>query len=317
MDGEIWSAAPLLLAVALLLDARFGAEAWAWARGAHPTALLSSASASLEAAFGQIRSEARGKAGAARMAGALSVAALAAAAAALGYALESTPVAGPVLAVLATALLIAQKSLIERVEKAAQRLAAAARAVGRRTREDAQQETLAARRVIESCADGFATLVVAPAFWFLVGGLAGVFAYQAAHAAARTVGRRPETAAFGSAARGLDAVLTWIPKRIAALLIAVASPLRGRALTIALRDAGHRRGGENGWPAAAMAGGLGVALAGPTAPRRRCMRRGARSLARARCAPPIGVAAHAWILLVSGLLLAVCGQIALEIATKT
>jgi adenosylcobinamide-phosphate synthase len=80
--------------------------------------------------------------------------------------------------------------------------------------------------------------------------------------------RTPHYRAFGWAAARLDDLANLAPARLSGALIAAAALFsRGgrprRALAIMLRD-GHRHRSPNaGWPEGAMAGALGLALAGP------------------------------------------------------
>ena len=80
--------------------------------------------------------------------------------------------------------------------------------------------------------------------------------------------RSPRHHAFGRAAARLDDAVNWVPARIAGALIAVAalvipSAAPGRALRTMLRDAPKHSSPNAGWPEAAMAGALGLALLGP------------------------------------------------------
>jgi adenosylcobinamide-phosphate synthase len=61
----------------------------------------------------------------------------------------------------------------------------------------------------------------------------------------------------------LDDAANWLPARLTALLIAIASPRPGSALAVVRSDARHHRSPNAGWPEAAMAGALGVRLSGP------------------------------------------------------
>ena len=67
---------------------------------------------------------------------------------------------------------------------------------------------------------------------------------------------------FGWAAARFDDLLNWVPARLTALMIALAS-LRPDAAPTILRDAKLHRSPNAGWPEAAMAVVLDVALAGP------------------------------------------------------
>ena len=173
-------------------------------------------------------------------------------------------------------LLIAQRSLFDHVRSVARALdrgglaaarAAVARIVGR------DPETLdahgVARASIESLAENFADGVVAPVFWYLLLGLPGLLVYKTVNTMDSMIGyRTPRHAAFGMVAARLDDVLNYVPARIAAVMIVIASAFvpRGRpvsALRVMARDRGKHRSPNAGWPEAAMAGGIGAALAGP------------------------------------------------------
>ena len=110
--------------------------------------------------------------------------------------------------------------------------------------------------------------VVAPAFWFALGGLSGLVAYKAVNTADSMIGHRSERHRdFGWASARLDDLLNLVPARLSALLIALAAPAAGgaigEALKVARRDAGTHRSPNAGWPEAAMAAALGLALGGP------------------------------------------------------
>lgn len=121
-----------------------------------------------------------------------------------------------------------------------------------------------ARAAMESLAENASDGVVAPLFWGAVLGLPGIAAYKAVNTLDSMIGHRTERhEAFGWASARLDDVLNLIPARLTGLLIALASPRPVHALAIMMRD-GHRHRSPNaGYPEAAMAGALGVRLAGP------------------------------------------------------
>ena len=93
--------------------------------------------------------------------------------------------------------------------------------------------------------------------------------YKAVNTADSMIGHRtPRHDAFGWASARLDDVINLPASRLAAAWIALAClPGRatsGRAAIAAIRaDAGRHRSPNAGWPEAAMAGGLGLRLAGP------------------------------------------------------
>jgi adenosylcobinamide-phosphate synthase len=137
--------------------------------------------------------------------------------------------------------------------------AAVAMIVGRDT--GALDREGVAAAALESLAESFNDGVVAPLFWFLVGGLAGLFAYKAVNTADSIIGHREEPyRCFGWASARADDLMNLIPARIAGALIALVA---GRGWAVMLRDAGKHASPNSGWPEAAMAGGLGVQLGGP------------------------------------------------------
>ncbi|GGK18948.1 adenosylcobinamide-phosphate synthase CbiB [Salinarimonas ramus] len=125
------------------------------------------------------------------------------------------------------------------------------------------------RAAIESLAENFSDGIVAPAFWLGVGGLPGGVLYKAANTADSMIGHRtPRHEAFGWAAARFDDLINLPASRLAALLIVGAAALHphasaGKAWSAIRRDAGKHRSPNAGWPEAAMAGALGLRLAGP------------------------------------------------------
>jgi len=163
---------------------------------------------------------------------------------------------------------LAARSLFDHVRAVAQPLKAgdllAARlAVGMIVGRDveAMDENEVATAALESLAESFCDGVVAPVFWFVTGGLPGLFVYKAINTADSMIGHRePRWRAFGWAAARADDVMNWIPARIAGVLIALAG---GQGWRIMWRDAGKHASPNAGWSEAAMAGALRVRLGGP------------------------------------------------------
>ena len=137
--------------------------------------------------------------------------------------------------------------------------AAVGRIVGRDTAN--LDEGGVATAALESLAESFNDGVAAPLFWFLVGGLAGLFAYKAVNTADSLIGHReaPYTH-FGWAAARTDDAMNLIPARLAGGLIALCG---GGGWRVMLRDARLHASPNAGWPEAAMAGALGLRLGGP------------------------------------------------------
>jgi adenosylcobinamide-phosphate synthase len=217
--------------------------------------------------------EARRKAG--FLALALTLAAAAGAALVVATVLPKGLIGAALSAVLASTLL-AQRSLHRHVEAVADALEhggveagrmAVAEIVGRDP--TVLDEAGVARAAIESLAENFSDGVVAPAFWIAILGLPGGAAYKAANTADSMTGHRTKRhAAFGFAAARFDDLVNLPASRLAAFWLCLAAVVQpgaspfgaGRA---SLRDAKHHRSPNAGWPEAAMAGALGLKLAGP------------------------------------------------------
>ncbi|QBF29987.1 adenosylcobinamide-phosphate synthase CbiB [Thalassococcus sp. S3] len=250
--------AALVLALALLLDALLGEPDWLWSRVPHPAVLMGRAVSSLDRALNAGASRKRN--------GILAVVILVCGAALIGWALGQL---GLVVEVVAAAILLAHRSLVDHVGDVARGLRQSVEA-GRASvalivsRETAQMtEPDVARAAIESAAENLSDGVIAPAFWFLVAGLPGLVVYKAVNTADSMIGyRTARYAEFGWAAARLDDLLNLIPARLTALLFMfVTGGWKGWRGIVA--DARQHRSPNAGWPEAAMARGLGIALAGP------------------------------------------------------
>lgn len=179
------------------------------------------------------------------------------------------------LALLASTLL-AQRSLHEHVARVAEGLEQDGLAGGRKAvamivgrDPESLDEAGVARAAIESLAENFSDGVVAPAFWLGVGGLPGGALYKAINTADSMIGHRsPRHLAFGWAAARLDDLVNLPASRLTAFLLIAAAALdrdsdAGAARRAVRRDARRHRSPNAGWPEAAMAGALGLRLAGP------------------------------------------------------
>jgi adenosylcobinamide-phosphate synthase len=139
--------------------------------------------------------------------------------------------------------------------------------VGRNT--EALDEAGVARAAIESLAENYADGVIAPSFWMMALGLPGAFAYKAINTADSMIGHRTlRYRDFGWASARLDDLVNLPASRLTALFIVLAAGLRsdfnaGGALRAVWRDASKHKSPNAGWPEAAMAGALGLRLAGP------------------------------------------------------
>ncbi len=172
--------------------------------------------------------------------------------------------------------LIAQRSLWEHVRAVHTGLQTAGLAGGRKAvsmivGRDPEQldEAGVVRAAIESLAENFSDGVVAPLFWTALCGLPGATAYKSINTADSMIGHLTlRHKAFGWASAKLDDLVNLPASRLSALwLVLAALTMRDTNPTEAFRavrrDAGHHRSPNAGWPEAAMAGALGLKLAGP------------------------------------------------------
>ncbi|MCA3450576.1 MAG: adenosylcobinamide-phosphate synthase CbiB [Rhodobacter sp.] len=248
-----------LLVPALLLDAAFGEPHWLWSRLPHPAVIMGRTVSWLDA--GLNRGENR------KAKGVLALLVLVFGAGLAGAAIAALPDGG-LLEVLAAAILLAQRSLVDHVRAVgdALRLSLAdgrrtvARIVGRDT--TALDRAGVARAAIESAAENLSDGVVAPALAFVVFGLPGLMIYKITNTADSMIGHRtPRHEQFGWAAARFDDLLNWVPARLTAALILLAHGRFDPAPV--LRDGPLHRSPNAGWPEAAMAVVLNVALSGP------------------------------------------------------
>jgi len=247
-----------VLVVAMLLDAGLGEPRWLWDRLPHPAVLMGRAVDLADSRLNGGPSR--------RLAGVAAMAGLGFAALALGAILGT---AGWPLEIVLAAVLISQRSLVDHVGAVADALRLSlgdarlvvARIVGRDTA--AMDGPGISRAAIESAAENLSDAVIAPAFWFLLGGLPGLLLYKITNTADSMIGYRTERyREFGWAAARFDDLLNLIPARLTALLILAVHGC-WRDLPDISRDAGLHRSPNAGWPEAAMARALGVALSGP------------------------------------------------------
>ncbi|SMH41376.1 adenosylcobinamide-phosphate synthase CbiB [Maritimibacter sp. HL-12] len=247
-----------ILALAMVIDALIGEPEPLWSRLPHPAVLMGKA---VGWADGRMN-HGKGR----LVSGALVLVALVALAWIAGELISQL---GWLAEAIAAAILLAQRSLVDHVRAVADALhlsledgrRAVAKIVGRDTGEMTDPEV--ARAAIESAAENLSDGVIAPAFWFLLLGLPGLAAYKMVNTADSMIGyRTPRHEQFGKSAARLDDVLNWLPARITALLLFLTRHRPG-GWAIVRRDAGKHRSPNAGWPEAAMAVGLGVALSGP------------------------------------------------------
>jgi adenosylcobinamide-phosphate synthase len=170
---------------------------------------------------------------------------------------------------LITAILLAHNSLVKHVKDVLIGLNnslnegrnAVACIVGRQTKN--LDESNVSRAAVESAAENFSDAVIAPIFWYLLLGLPGLFLYKMTNTADSMIGYKSEKyLLFGFGAAKFDDLMNWIPSRICGTLMCAAYLSKSNFL-IMLKDAKLHASPNAGWPEAAMASILNVALAGP------------------------------------------------------
>lgn len=246
------------LILAMLLDAVFGEPRLLWDRLPHPAVLMGRLVAFLDRTLNS-GDDRKSK-------GVLALSFLCFTAAVIGSLLSQF---GWVIEIIVAAILMAQKSLVDHVRAVATGLRtsieegrfAVSMIVSRDTKD--MNEAQVARSAIESAAENFSDGVIAPAFWFLVGGLPAMLVYKFVNTADSMIGYKTEKyLEFGWASARFDDLLNWIPARLSMLFIVVFAkqPVNFRAVT---SEAKRHKSPNAGWPEAAMARAINVALAGP------------------------------------------------------
>lgn len=262
---------------AIVLDMLVGDPDWIWRKYTHPIVWFGRATGYADKKFNSSRLSNSQR----KFRGIIVLTMLVSGAVILGLLsvaiLSRFGVFGHVLEIIIVAIFIAQKSMSDHVERIIRPLkqrdidgarTAVSMIVGRDTKQ--LDEPSISRATIESMSENFSDGVVAPVFWFAVLGLPGLLAYKMINTTDSMLGHMTEKYQdFGWASARLDDVVNWVPARLSALFIVIASVFgRGtsaalRAIKVVLQDAKLHRSPNAGWPESAMAGVLDVALAGP------------------------------------------------------
>lgn len=261
--------------LALLIERLFGYPQWLVARIGHPVMWIGKLISELETRFNDKNSNFETR----RRNGLICFILLLAFTFTICGIIESIllllPLGFVVVAILGSSLL-AQKSLEEHVEAVAIGLETGGLAAGRKAVSmivgrdpDQLDEAGVCRAAIESLAENFSDGITAPALWLGLLGLAGGAAYKATNTADSMIGHKNERYhAYGWAAARFDDLVNLPASRLTALLFvaaALATPGASalKAWEAVKRDASKHKSPNAGWPEAAMAGALGLALAGP------------------------------------------------------
>ncbi|MEH2478977.1 adenosylcobinamide-phosphate synthase [Nitrobacteraceae bacterium AZCC 2146] len=264
----------LVVVAAIVFDAVIGDPDFIWRRVPHPVVWIGNAIGFLERTLNRTDWSPQQR----KIAGVGTVILLVAGAVIIGLLLEKIlrqSWSGIAAEGLLASALLAQRSLYQHVARvrvafAEGGLVAARKAVAMIVGRDPEQldEAAVSRAAIESTAENFSDGIVAPIFWLALLGLPGLIAYKAINTADSMIGHRSQRyESFGWAAARLDDLVNLIPARISGLLIALVAPIvhgsMATSFNVMLRDAPKHRSPNAGWPESAMAGALGIALAGP------------------------------------------------------
>jgi adenosylcobinamide-phosphate synthase len=267
--------APTLALLALLIELMLGYPDWIFRAVGHPVTWIGRLIDALERALNRPQDSPPTQRAKGIVALLILIAVVGIIASLIALLLGRLPFGFILLAALASTLL-AQRSLHRHVADVAAALEHDGLETGRKTvarivgrDPQALDEAGVARAAIESLAENFSDGVVAPALWMAIAGLPGAAIYKAINTADSMIGHMsPRYRWFGWAAARVDDLVNLPASRMSALLIIAAAALTNRASAAAAwravrRDAPHHRSPNAGYPEAAIAGALGLALAGP------------------------------------------------------
>ncbi len=268
-ENALW-----LLLAALVLDAVIGDPDWLWESLPHPVVWIGKVISVFDRSFNKTSYAPATR----KLGGVLTLIVLISGGMLVGAAIHIVAAwlpLGDLITVVVAAIFIAQNSLYRHVAAVRDGLVKDGLEGGRKAvslivgRDPKQlDEAGVSRAAIESCAENFSDGIVAPVVWFALLGLPGLIAYKAVNTADSMIGHKNEVYAdFGWASARFDDLVNLPASRLAGLFIALSAPfVRGSArksLACVLQDARKHRSPNAGWPEAAMAGALGIALAGP------------------------------------------------------
>lgn len=136
-----------------------------------------------------------------------------------------------------------------------------ARIVGRDTSQLTAQEVRTA--ALETLAENLSDGVIAPLFWFALLGTPGMLAYKMVNTLDSMIGYRTERYKdFGCWAAHIDDVANYIPARLTALLMVIASG-KLSLLKFVWKNGRRHASPNSGYPEAALAGALNCRFGGP------------------------------------------------------
>lgn len=256
-----------------VLDAIFGDPAWL----PHPVVLMGKAITALEKRLrAQFPQTPQGElCGGAVLAAILPVGTFLITALVCRLAAALHPLAGLAVQMFWCAQALAARGLVQESrnvykELQKQDLPAARKAVARIVGRDTQNLTAegVTKAAVETVAENASDGVIAPLLYMLLGGAPLALTYKAINTMDSMIGYKNERYLyFGRCAAKLDDAANWLPARLSALLLVLASALLGEdaqgAWRIWRRDRRNHASPNSAQTEAAMAGALGIQLAGP------------------------------------------------------
>ena len=136
-----------------------------------------------------------------------------------------------------------------------------ARIVGRDTSELTDEEVRKA--ALETLAENLNDGVIAPLFWFAIGGMPAMMGYKMVNTLDSMIAyHSPRYLKFGKAAARIDDIANYIPARLTALLMLIAAR-RPNLVSFVMKYGPCHASPNSGWPEAALAGILGCRFGGP------------------------------------------------------
>ncbi|HEX4407044.1 MAG TPA: adenosylcobinamide-phosphate synthase CbiB [Polyangia bacterium] len=124
--------------------------------------------------------------------------------------------------------------------------------------------SLIAAAAVESVAENASDSIVAPLFFYAIGGVPAAIAYRAINTLDSMIGYRGDLEWLGKCAARVDDAANIIPARLTALLVIATARLGdgspARAFAVWRRDRARTESPNAGHPMAAMAGALGITL---------------------------------------------------------
>jgi len=128
---------------------------------------------------------------------------------------------------------------------------------------EAMTETEVYKAALETWAENLSDGVIAPLFYLVLFGLPGIAVYKAINTMDSMIAYKTERYFyFGKTAAIVDDIVNYIPARMTALFIVLLAQDKRFAWQCLWRDGNKLESPNAGFPIAAMAGALGVALGG-------------------------------------------------------